>query len=85
MHVGGDQATLFDELGEREFALRPPLPVVVGEVAGGADPVVPGGQREELLARLVLRQCRHGKDVRRQHALREVVDAREVASAAGRR
>lgn len=44
----GFERALIDELFQQRPALRDVEPVVVGEVRGGAEPMVSGGVKEEL-------------------------------------
>ena len=89
VHVGGlapavdarrREDAVGDELGDQRLARHVPLAVVVGEIAERGDTERPGGDREQLLARLGLGRRRRRQRLRRQQPLGEVVEPGEVVA-----
>ena len=81
--LDGDQQALGDELGDDRLATCGVEPVVVGEVGDGCDAERAGSQQQQPAPGLGFGQRRRGEHVGRHDALDQVVEAGEVAAAAG--
>ena len=78
-----EEGAFLDQRGDRRPRLLHAQPEIVAQVRGGGDAERAGGESDEAAMRLRLVGGRQGEDRGRDHALGEIVDAREAAPPGG--